>query len=111
MMLKLLPCYQEQEERNMIFMHKKDLLINKFLFVLLMIIANSCNQSTSNPEENSKMVHLITLDPGHFHEALEQKSMYDDVDSVVHGYAAPGNDVQFHLYRIKAYNYRTCDPT
>ena len=40
------------------------------------------------------MVHLITLDPGHFHAALVQKSMYADVDSVVHVYAPGGNDLQ-----------------
>ena len=31
--------------------------------------------------------HLVTLDPGHFHAALVQKSMYPDVSPVVHVYA------------------------
>jgi len=62
-------------------------------------------------EVKSKTVHLITLDPGHFHAALVQKIMYDDVDSVVHVYASPGPDLQLHLERIKGYNTRADQPT
>ncbi len=57
------------------------------------------------------MVKLITLDPGHFHAALVQKLMYNDVDSAVHVYAPEGPDVALHLDRIKAYNARPDDPT
>lgn len=57
------------------------------------------------------MVHLVTLDPGHFHAALVQKTMYPGVDSVVHVYAPEGNDLQLHLERVKAYNARESDPT
>ena len=92
-------------------MHKKDLMIGKILFGLLMITAISCNQSTQKSEEKSKMIHLITLDPGHFHAALVQKTMYDDVDSVVYVYAPAGNDVQLHLDRINGYNTRSENPT
>lgn len=56
-------------------------------------------------------VKLITVDPGHFHAALVQKSMYDDVDSVVHVYAPAGPDVELHLGRIKAFNARAESPT
>lgn len=35
-------------------------------------------------------VKLITLDPGHFHAALVQKSMYPQVDPTVHVYAKKG---------------------
>ncbi|MDQ3844165.1 MAG: Gfo/Idh/MocA family oxidoreductase [Bacteroidota bacterium] len=51
-----------------------------------------------------KTIKLITLDPGHFHAALVQKSMYPGVDRVVHVYAPEGPDLQQHLERIKAYN-------
>jgi predicted dehydrogenase len=54
---------------------------------------------------------LITLDPGHFHAALVQKSMYANVDSVVHVYAPAGDDVQEHLKKIDAYNARPESPT
>jgi quercetin dioxygenase-like cupin family protein/predicted dehydrogenase len=56
-------------------------------------------------------IRLITLDPGHFHAALVQKSMYAGVDSVVYVYAPPGPDVESHLDKIKAYNSREKDPT
>ena len=54
---------------------------------------------------------MVTLDPGHFHAALVQKTMYDDVDSVVYVYAPEGNDVRLHLDRINGYNSRAESPT
>ena len=62
-------------------------------------------------KKSDKSVHLITLDPGHFHAALVQKTMYDDVDSVVHVYAPDGIDLKWHLERIDAYNTRSESPT
>jgi len=61
--------------------------------------------------QSRKTVQLITLDPGHFHAALVQKTMYDDVDSVVYVYAPAGNDLQSHLDRINGYNNRLEKPT
>lgn len=45
-------------------------------------------------------IKLITVDPGHFHAALIQKSMYPQVDPTVHVYADQGRDLQMHLDRI-----------
>ncbi|MEO8885337.1 MAG: putative oxidoreductase C-terminal domain-containing protein, partial [Mucilaginibacter sp.] len=56
-------------------------------------------------------VKLITLDPGHFHAALVQKTMLPDIDATVHVYAPKGDDVQQHLDKINAYNERKDDPT
>lgn len=56
-------------------------------------------------------IRLITLDPGHFHAALIQKSMYPQVDPTVHVYAEEGRDLQLHLDRIKGYNQRAGDAT
>ena len=56
-------------------------------------------------------VKLLTLDPGHFHAALVQMYMYDEVDPVVNVYAPEGDDVQMHLDRIKIYNERSERPT
>jgi hypothetical protein len=58
-----------------------------------------------------KPVQVITLDPGHFHAALVQKTMFAQVDSVVHVYAPEGADVQDHLKRIGGYNGRPDNPT
>jgi predicted dehydrogenase len=56
-------------------------------------------------------VKIMTLDPGHFHAALVQKSMYEQVDSTVYVYAPEGDDLQGHLARINNYNNRTENPT
>ncbi|HEY3371981.1 MAG TPA: putative oxidoreductase C-terminal domain-containing protein [Prolixibacteraceae bacterium] len=56
-------------------------------------------------------VKLMTLDPGHFHAALIQKSMYDQIDPNVYVYAPEGTDVTDHLARIDAFNKRADNPT
>jgi predicted dehydrogenase len=77
------------------------------IFYSILIVLTSCN--VSNDIQNP--VRLITLDPGHFHAALVQKSMYPDVDSTVYVYAPAGQDLKFHLDRIKGYNTRAENPT
>jgi predicted dehydrogenase len=67
-------------------------------------------QGVAQTKKDTK-VKLITLDPGHFHASLVQKSMYDDIDPVVHVYAPKGPDEQAHLDRIDAYNHRADQPT
>jgi len=59
----------------------------------------------------AQQIKLITLDPGHFHAALIQKSMYPEVDPAVHVYAEDGRDLKLHLERIDGYNKRAADPT
>lgn len=56
-------------------------------------------------------VTLLTLDPGHFHAALVQMYMYDQVSPEVYVYAPEGDDVKMHLDRIKIYNEREENPT
>jgi predicted dehydrogenase len=56
-------------------------------------------------------VHLVTLDPGHFHASLVQKFMYPQVDPIVHVYAPEGPDLQEHLKRIEGFNTRSNNPT
>jgi predicted dehydrogenase len=56
-------------------------------------------------------VKLMTLDPGHFHAALVQKTMFDQVDPVVHIYAPEGPELQSHLNLIESYNNRADNPT
>jgi len=86
-------------------------MITKKIFAFVTIVIVSCNQSTKEPADNHGMVQLITLDPGHFHAALVQKSMYSGVDSLVHVYAPEGNDLRLHIDRINAFNARKDDPT
>ncbi len=61
--------------------------------------------------ESKYQVQLMTVDPGHFHAALVQKSMYEQVSPEVHVYAPEGPDYLQHLDRIKSYNNRPVDPT
>jgi predicted dehydrogenase len=75
---------------------------------LLMAALFSACQSDQKKDD---MIHLITLDPGHFHAALVQKTMFEGVDSTVHVYAPDGADVQLHLDKIKGFNARPEDPT
>ena len=87
--------------------------------VLMGILLVACSpeekkteETTENaPTTNPNMVRLITLDPGHFHAALVQKTMFDNVDSTVYVYAPEGADVQDHLKRIEGYNSRQDNPT
>ncbi len=60
---------------------------------------------------DSASVRLITMDPGHFHAALVQKSMSEGIDSVVNVYAPEGPELQSHLDLIKQYNERAEAPT
>jgi predicted dehydrogenase len=89
--------------------------MQRFLFLswVVLCLCISCTKKTSESESGSqaKPVKLVTLDPGHFHAALVQKTNYADVDSSVYVYAPAGNDLQWHLDRIKAYNTRQDSPT
>lgn len=85
-----------------------------FIFLLLPIMF-SCSGPKQPKKEffqaNEKMVRLITVDPGHFHAALVQKTMYEQVSGDVHVYAPEGYDLKEHLGRINAYNSRLLNPT
>ncbi len=91
-----------------------------FLLVIPALILTSCGsggskkQSTENTQttmENNYQVQLMTVDPGHFHAALVQKTMYPQVSPEVHVYAPEGPDYLQHLERIKSYNNRAVNPT
>ena len=69
------------------------------------------SEQSSSGESDSTRVRLITLDPGHFHAALVQKSEYENVDSTVHVYAPEGPDLQLHMDRINSFNTRAESPT
>src|SRR3954468_19822595 len=88
-------------------MKKISLLV--FAAVLIMMGYKNISLKKAPPS-----VRLITLDPGHFHASLVQKTMYPDVDPVVHVYAPGGeyaDDLAEHLKRIDGFNKRATDPT
>ena len=91
----------------------------KKTFVLLIagvcLLAASCNsqrgQMKAEEKSGKDKIRLVTLDPGHYHAALVQKSMYEQVDPVVRVYAPDGPDVQNHLEQIQRFNERVEEPT
>lgn len=78
-------------------------MVRIFLFASVFMAITNCF--------GQQPVKLITLDPGHFHAALVQKSMYPQVDPTVHVYARKGTDLDLHLAKIKAYNNHASAPT
>lgn len=82
-----------------------------FASSLFMAVLITACQSSEKSEQSNGEIHLITLDPGHFHAALVQKNMLEGVDSIVHVYAPDGPDLQLHLDKIQGYNTRPDDPT
>ncbi len=84
------------------------------------VLLPGCSRSAPEPSQAAQAgaaaaegarFRLLTLDPGHFHAALVQKSMYPDVSPVVHVYAPEGPELQQHLARIRSYNSRADNPT
>jgi predicted dehydrogenase len=99
---------------------KKKIMKKSFaLIVLVALLISSCGSGSSKKRqaksdtsmENTQQIKLITVDPGHFHAALVQKIMYDQVSRDVHVYAPEGPDVEQHLDRITSYNSRVENPT
>ena len=78
-------------------------MLKKIYFLFIII-------STSVIAQN-KPIQFITLDPGHFHAALVQNKMYNNVASLVSVYAPAVQDLQDHLKRIESYNSRAKNPT
>lgn len=62
-------------------------------------------------DDSPPTVRLITLDPGHFHAGLVQKTMFPQVSESVHVYAPASDDLNEHLKRIASYNARAESPT
>lgn len=89
------------------------------LFVAIML--SSCGRGTMNEKKDQNTstmftpiegkIHLMNLDPGHFHAGLVQKIMYDAVDPVLHVYAPKGPELEDYLTRIRLYNSRPENPT
>lgn len=73
-----------------------------FLFCFIVVSANA---------QNNSKVKLITLNPGHFHAALVQKSMYAGISPDVYVYAPQGRELDAHLALVEGYNKRTDNPT
>ena len=76
----------------------------------LLLFSFSCTMKKEKVSVETDEVRLITLDPGHFHAALVQKTSYPDVSKDVYVYAPGGADLDEHLKRIDGYNKRQDNP-
>lgn len=82
----------------------------KKLAIALLVLAtlNSCK---TEKETTSDKLTLMTLDPGHFHASLIQKSMLPGIDSVCYVYAPKSLGVSAHNALLNEYNIREENPT
>jgi predicted dehydrogenase len=87
------------------------------VFTVLLSACSSGGQKSETQESKTMFtgakgeVKLITLDPGHFHAALVQKTMLDQIDPTVYIYAPEGPELQAHLKLIESFNNRAENPT
>ncbi|MBD3289536.1 oxidoreductase, partial [candidate division KSB1 bacterium] len=83
-----------------------------YIALILIFLVQSCgNNDKMDFTGADDEVILMTLDPGHFHAALVQKTMYEQISPKVYVYAPEGPDVQDHLDRIESFNNRDENPT
>ena len=84
---------------------------NLLLIASLLLLNLSCTMKKEKTSVEADEVKFVTLDPGHFHAALVQKTSYPDVSKDVYVYAPGGADLDEHLKRIDGYNTRLDNPT
>jgi predicted dehydrogenase len=77
----------------------------------VLALSQGCTEKQEEKKDSMKDLGLIVVEPGHFHAALVQKSMYEGVDSTVHVYASENPDVNAYLDKIEKYNTRPEHPT
>ncbi|MCD4696309.1 MAG: oxidoreductase [Bacteroidales bacterium] len=86
--------------------------LNIISLIIIMIVSCTNKDQPNNKFTGAKgEVKLMTIDPGHFHAALVQKEMYEQVSTTVYVFAPEGLDVTGHLNRIENFNSREINPT
>ena len=94
---------------------KKNQYMKYKILALLAVLCLGCGESEkkvkSDMDNTPDQVRLMTLDPGHFHAALVQKTMYKGVDSTIYVFAPKGPEVNDFLNKIESYNTRSENPT
>lgn len=83
--------------------------LRKMKTLFLSGILTACCMSTFAADTNE--IRLITLEPGHFHAGLVQKTMLPNVSPAVRVYSSGGPDLDAHLKLVFGYNYRRQNPT
>lgn len=80
-------------------------------YILPIVSLLALGQVAVHAESSPARFRIMTLDPGHFHASLVQKSMYADVDPKVYIFAPAGDDLNEHIKRIDRFNTRADSPT
>jgi predicted dehydrogenase len=75
------------------------------------MVGAGCNSSTTSQQAATDSIRLMVLAPGHFHAALVQKSMYDEISPRSFVYGPKGPETDAYLSLIDKYNTRAEDPT
>lgn len=84
-------------------------MIKKLIPLFLLPFMIACHNNTDKKDKSA--ITLVTLDPGHFHAGLVQKTMFPGVDSNVYVYAPAGPDLDMHMKRIDGFNTRADNAT
>ena len=101
---------------KILIMKQKIILFGSVFFTLL----SACKQSSQHGQTQETMmkfngtegeVKIITLNPGHFHAALVQKTQLLQIDPTVFVYAPEGPELENHMNIISGYNSRGENPT
>lgn len=88
-----------------------NMMLLKYPSLILIFSLAACGGGESKKTEEMDRIKLMTLDPGHFHAALVQKKMYEEVSPVAYVFAPEGDELSQHLARVSAYNNREDNPT
>lgn len=83
----------------------------KIFPLIVLIMITSCMTEKKQSAGQDGEIGLVVIDPGHFHAALLQKQMYENVNPVVHVYAPEGPELEQYLGYIRQYNNRENNPT
>ncbi len=93
-------------------MLKNTILIGLCISVCVFMFSCTTQEDTAMKFTGAKgEVTIMTLDPGHFHAALVQKTMIDQISPDVYIYAPDGPDVEDHIKRMEGFNNRAENPT
>ncbi|RBL91470.1 oxidoreductase [Chitinophaga flava] len=76
------------------------------IFATITTALLSCGTS----HQKQSAMHLIALDPGHFHASLVQQQMYPGIDSTIRVFTPEGPEVKQYLASIERFNQQTDPP-
>lgn len=86
-------------------------IITLLLIPFILLSCSNPDQQTAEFTGADGEIRLMTLNPGHFHAALVQKEMIQQVHPTVHIFSPDGTDLELHNQRIEAFNTRSDSPT